>query len=353
MRILALNFERGWRGGERQTLYNTQGLIAAGITTHLLCRKGQPLEAAAKKAGITVHAFASKMAVLGFLIKHGAQYNILHAQTSQILTYCVVTKWFHGAAVVFTRRINKPQSGLLTQLKYKYTNKLVAISSAIKQTLASFTKRCDIEVISDVVVPKPADKERISTLRNQQYLTGKTIIGTTAAFTAEKDPFTMLNAVEILRSLEPNFVFLHFGSGPMLAKVETAAKAKGLEQHYRFMGFENDVEAIIPLFDLFVISSKQEGLGSSVLDAFAHKVPVVATNAGGLAALVNKERGISCAVGDAAALAAAMQHMLHHPEQAKLLANNAYEYVHEEHSLQSITQKYLTLFNSTVATATV
>ncbi len=351
MNILELNFERGWRGGERQTIYNTQGLIKEGINTHLLCRKGSALEEHASSLGLTVHSFSSKLGVLGFLLSKGKQYQVMHAQTSQILTYCVFTKFFHGASVVFTRRVNYKQKGFLTRLKYRYTTKLVAISEAIRQTLHDFTEREDIHVISDIVVPIPTDHTRIENLKHSLNSSNKHIIGTTAAFTFEKDPFTMLAAIKLLAAIRDDFVFLHFGSGKLEESVRQKITEEKLQEHYLLMGFTDNVEAILPVMEVFAISSSEEGLGSSVLDAFIKKIPVVSTNAGGLANLLSSDRGILCDVGNAQAIAAGIQQLLENKELAEGFSDRAFDYVQHEHSMDLITRKYITLFENLAATA--
>src|SRR3546814_10999932 len=62
--------------------------------------------------------------------------------------------------------------------------------------------------------------------------------------------------------------------------------------------------------DLFVLTSTSEALGSSVLDAFLYSVPVVSTNAGGLAEVLADGRGLLCEVGDHLAIAQAMARVL-------------------------------------------
>lgn len=59
MRILELNFEKGWRGGERQTIYTLQGFKNAGIQVALLCRKNTPLHRHALSEGYNVYAYSN------------------------------------------------------------------------------------------------------------------------------------------------------------------------------------------------------------------------------------------------------------------------------------------------------
>ncbi len=341
MVILELNFEKGWRGGERQTVYNMQGFRNAGISTHLVCRKNSALESKAIKEGFTVHSFNSVFGVIFFLIRKGRKYNCLHVQTSHILTYCVFTKWFHRRKVIFTRRVNFIPKGFFTKLKYGLTDKVVVISSEIKNTITNFCGRTDIEIISDIVVKQTADETKAKEIFTAY--TGKHITGTTSAFTEEKDPFTMLEAVKKLSQKRNDFVFLHFGDGVLMEEIRKKIIDYGLAHVYQLKGFAENVHDFLPSFKVFVLTSTQEGLGSSVLDAFINKVPVVSTNAGGLKELLQTERGILCNTRDSGAIAEGINVFLNDPAKKETCVNNAFTYVQQYHSMDHITQQYISL----------
>jgi len=342
MTILELNFEKSWRGGERQTLYNMQGFRNTGIKVHLLCRKNSPLESKAIAAGFTVHSFNSVFGVVSFLVTNGKAYDILHAQTSHILSYCVFTRWFHRRKIIFTRRVNFTPKGLFTRLKYMHTDRIVAISNEIKNTITLFCGRKDILVISDMVVPQETNRDAAHLLK--QNYSGRFIAGTIAAFTQEKDPFTSVEAVLKLYRQRKDFVFLHFGDGPLLAAVQQKITAYGLSAVYILKGFDEKATTYLSALDVFVMTSTEEGLGSSVLDAFISKVPVVSTDAGGLKELIQNDRGIVCATGDADGIAAGMNIFFNDPVKKKNCMDNAFHYVQQYHSMDYITTQYLDLF---------
>ena len=343
--ILELNFEKSWRGGERQTLYNILGFRDAGIDVQLLCRKSTPLHQAALEEGIPTHAFQNVFGVIGFLIFKAHRFSILHAQTSHILTYCVFTKLFHRAKIVFTRRVDFVPKGRLTRLKYRLADHLVGISQAVKAIVQKFSG-CPVTVISDAAVFR-----KLSPARAQIWLAeagiepGTKIIGTTAAFVPHKDPLTMLEAIRELRERRTDFVFLHFGDGPLLPVVREKIAQYGLEKHYRLMGFQKDVEDVFSVLGVFAMSSDEEGLGSSVLDAFLYKVPVAATDAGGLVDLLQEGRGLICPKKDGKCLANAINNLLNSPELRRQITAQAAAYVAEHHSVAAITAQYLALLN--------
>src|ERR1051325_6644217 len=123
MTVLEINLATGWRGGERQTLYNMLGLRNAGVSVHLVCRKGSTLEVNGLKEGFTVSPFSSLLGAILYLTRIGQQFDFIHAQNSQILTYCLLTKFFHRTKVIFTRRVNFVQHGFFTKVKYRFTDK--------------------------------------------------------------------------------------------------------------------------------------------------------------------------------------------------------------------------------------
>jgi glycosyltransferase involved in cell wall biosynthesis len=348
MKILELNFERGWRGGERQTIYNMQGLRNAGEEVSLVCRKGCPLEKKALDEGFKVFSYNNVFGVFFFLISTGLKFNIIHAQTSHILTYCLIAKLFHRKKIVFTRRIDFVPKGKLTKLKYRLTDKLIAISTAVKEIISNFSQRDDIEVISDIVVLRELNKERVSTeLQRIGIKSDKRVIGTIAALVPHKDPLTMIEAIKKLASLRKDFVFLHFGTGELESEIKGKIEEYNLQNEYKLMGFYENVEDFFSVYEVFVMSSEEEGLGSSILDAFLYQVPVVATSAGGIKDIVTRDRGIVCEVKNVDMLVKGISDILNKKNKAELISN-AFSYVKEYHSSEYISAQYLKVFQMVV-----
>ena len=85
---------------------------------------------------------------------------------------------------------------------------------------------------------------------------------------------------------------------------------------------------ILSDLDCFLITSKTEGLGTSILDAFACKVPVVATAAGGIPELVeNKKTGILCEVKDVEGITNGLLELIENESLQESLATEAFKKV--------------------------
>lgn len=345
MRILQLNFERGWRGGERQTLMTMRQLTLAGHDVELLARKGSELARRARELDLMVHECDSRMAVCRFLLARRRQYDVMHAQTANMMTWLALLRPWLKTRIVFTRRTAFPlrKNEARNAWKWRQADALVAISDAAATEPRRLGLR--VAIIPSAVEPRPFNAEHLQSFSSQHGLEGKRVLATAAALTEEKDPLTLIRAVHALAAQRQDFIFLHLGAG---GSEEAAARALvselGLEAVYRFAGFQENVENLYRLMDVFVLSSRHEALGSSVLDAFAYGVPVVATRAGGLEQLLADGRGLLSDVGDPDGLAANMARVLDAPVLRATMVERAAEYVQREHDPRQMAEQYLSIY---------
>src|SRR3546814_4587723 len=120
MRILELNFERGWRGGERQTMYCMRQFRQAGHEVSLMARRGGDISRRAAAEGFTVIEKDGPAGQIGYLLAEGAGYDIIHAQTANTITWAALTRWRHRRPVVFSRRTDfRVHSDAKTRFKWK------------------------------------------------------------------------------------------------------------------------------------------------------------------------------------------------------------------------------------------
>jgi glycosyltransferase involved in cell wall biosynthesis len=135
---------------------------------------------------------------------------------------------------------------------------------------------------------------------------------------APKDFLTLIRALAALSG--DLFEALIVGDGPDRAAVEAEIRRLGLDGRVRLVGERDDVPKLLADSDVFVLSSRSEGLPVSVLEAMAAELPVVASRVGGLAELVvDGETGILVPPGDAPALAAALGRLIEGRDQRRRL----------------------------------
>lgn len=337
MKVLIINLEKGWRGGERQTLFNAIGLTNQNIDIEVICRKNSDLEKKLLENNIKILTVNSYFQLFIFLIKNSKNVDFILCQTSKSLTLAFFSSFFHNAKLLLFRRLDFVPKGWFTKLKYKSCKKIFCVSEAVQVILNNININNTI-VIPDCITPQNINKERAKKLIEHLPITDKKIIGTTAALVNHKDPITMIYAINELRKRDKNIVFVHFGEGKLEAEMRTLIQKLDLENHYFLMGFVKNVEDIFSVLDVFVMSSEEEGMGSSVLDAFLYKVPVVSTNAGGLCELV-QNRGIVVEKKNPTLLADGIYELLLNENLKQKNIENAYNYVIDNLNINSIHQK--------------
>ena len=349
MNILQINTERTWRGGEKQTLLTAEGLLASGNHVEILCRQNHPLACKAKKRHILCHEVHGSLQAMAFLALHGASFDVLHAQTAKAQSFAVLTKPFHGTGIVYTRRVDFVPRGWPARFKFRYTDRIVAISKAIAQVLDDFGVSTDLIIPSalDLDTPAPSPPAPISEQILDQKNSGKKIVLTIAALVPHKDPHTMLETARRLHRIDPNTLFFHCGSGNLENEIQRLIHKTSMQDYYNVLGFVDNAEGLLPLADVFVMSSQEEGLGSTVLEAFRHKIPVASTDAGGLKEIV-PGHGLISPIHDPHALATNIHTLLTDTATARSLTDNALEYVHAHHSRETMTSEYLALFESMI-----
>jgi glycosyltransferase involved in cell wall biosynthesis len=145
---------------------------------------------------------------------------------------------------------------------------------------------------------------------------GAPIIGTVAALTEHKDHATLLSAMPAVLDAAPAARLLIVGEGPLRPRLESQVRRSGLGGRCVFAGFRSDVDRLMPGFSLLCLTSRIEGLGSTLLDAMCFSRAIVATETGGTPEAVRHgETGLLVPVGDSRAVAMALEELLTDPSR--------------------------------------
>ena len=173
---------------------------------------------------------------------------------------------------------------------------------------------------------------------------GRPIVGTVGRLHADKDQRSLVAAFRIIVSAVPDAVLVIIGEGPMRLALEHEVKRYGLERSVRLFGERLDVPMLLPAFDVFVLSSVNEGLPLALLEAMACARPVVVTDVGGVAGVVDGGRaGVVVAPGDVDGLAKAIIGLLRDRVRAAQLGAAGREIVEQRYDLRSTVDAYLAL----------
>ncbi|MBV8690141.1 MAG: glycosyltransferase [Actinobacteria bacterium] len=133
----------------------------------------------------------------------------------------------------------------------------------------------------------------------------------------QKAPELFVDAAERLARVAPDTHFLLVGHGPLRHRVEQLVDASGLGPRFHLVPYVREIGTVMSQFDVFVLTSRYEGLPYVVLEAMQACVPVVATDVVGTRdAVVHGVTGVLVPPGEPAAIAEAVRWMLDAPQTA-------------------------------------
>ena len=349
MQILHINTERTWRGGEQQTLYLVRGQKERGLTVMLACQPGSPLAQRAAEAGIDVvqirmrgEADVAAMRKLGRLIR-GRETDIIHMHTSHAHTLgCFASAFARRGVRIVTRRVDfHVIKNVFSKVKYRWgVDKYIAISHAIKRIMVDDGIAADrIAVVhSGIDISRfdsaPAQPE----LRNEFQLdSSQPVIGNVAHMADHKGQRYLIEAVPDVLGEFPAAKFVIVGDGELRADLEAWVARLGIEDSVVFAGFRKDVPQILRVFDVFVMSSHLEGLCTSIMDAMATGIPVVASDVGGIPEIVeNGANGLLVSAKEPSLLAEAILRLLKNREEAAKFASAGRKTVEEKFTVDTM-----------------
>jgi len=352
MNILHLNNEKSWRGGERQTLLLAARLRARGIGSVIACRSDGPLARKALEAGVPVRAIPGNNLGAGLALPRLArEFDLIHCHTGRGHSLAALTAPGYRKPFLATRRVDfLPRRGWFNRYKFQRAAQVVCISQFIANQLAAWGVAPERMCVIRSAVPMPAPGlltpvHRAAVRTRLGIGPGTKLVGNIAALVGHKDQATLLRAAKGLIARRRDVRFVILGDGELRGALLAQRRELELEEAVLMPGFIPQAEQWLAAFDVFVISSCMEGLGSIVLDAFAAGVPVAATAGGGLPELVRDgETGLLVPVGDHAGLAEAMLRLLEEAELAERLRTAARDWVQRERSVEAMVQAYLQLY---------
>lgn len=323
MRVLQVDAGREWRGGQNQVRLLCRELRRGGTDVRLATKRDSPLARRASAEGIATAGVRWRISLdpgtaLDLLLEivHYSP-DVVHVHDSHALR---LTRWALALAgwsgnttpLVASRRVD---FHVRRRSVWFRADRVIAVSRAVQQVLiADGLPATDISVIPDGIDAEEvrANAARPLGIRARLGLAPDTPLAVNvAALVDHKDHGTLIRAAAHARALNPALHWAIAGEGERRHALEREIAAQGLQDIVHLLGYVTEADALIREANVFVMSSKEEGLGSVILNAIAIGTPVVATAAGGIPEILPADRLVP--VGDAAALGSRVAGVLSRP----------------------------------------
>jgi glycosyltransferase involved in cell wall biosynthesis len=238
--------------------------------------------------------------------------------------------------------MDKPvKDKLSNRLCYRHASARIAISTPIKDKL-EVEEWGEVKIIADAF-PKHTLLPEVTQAFREEFR-GKFLVGHAGALVDRtKGQRVLLEAAKLLEKEFPSmhFVFLGDGKDRAILQKETAALS-----NITWLGFKDNIGDYLAGLDVFAFPSRNEGLGSVILEAMYIGVPVVASDVGGIPDIVrHEETGLLFTSGSAHQLADRLRILYSSAELRKILQVKAYAQV-KEYVPEKMARKYLDIYQS-------
>jgi len=169
----------------------------------------------------------------------------------------------------------------------------------------------------------------------------KPVIGIIANLRIMKGHQSALRAIKLLRSKYPNITLLLAGRDELKGEVQRWIAQEGVEKNVRYLGFVDEVYDVLTMLDLFLLPSQWEGLPTSILEAMAARVPVIASEVGGIPEIINNgEDGLLIPRNTPAAIAQAVELLWENKKLQQMFREKGMAKVRSKFSLEAMTERW-------------
>lgn len=298
-------------GAEAFFVRLTQALHRAGIDQHVVIREHARRAATLEAAGLPPAQlpFGGR---LDFRTRFGLRREIAAFRPDIVMTWMNrATRFCPSGRFIHVGRLG----GYYDLKYYRHCDHLIGNT----QDIVDYVVRQGWPAERAHYLPNFVSAERAAPIQRMAHYTpdGSPLMLALGRLHANKAFDVLLKAMAYV----PDAYLWIAGEGPLRLELETLAAQIGVKPRVRFLGWRDDVPALLATADAFICPSRHEPLGNVVLEAWAQGLPVVAAASTGPAALIaDGDSGLLVPVDDVTALARALRRLLNDGGLADRLA---------------------------------
>jgi N-acetyl-alpha-D-glucosaminyl L-malate synthase BshA len=249
----------------------------------------------------------------------------------------------HGTDITLVGR-DKTYAPVVT-FSINQSDGITAVSDNLREETFKFFKiEKEIDVIHNFVDVSRFQKKPIDAFRRVIAPGGEKILLHASNFRKIKRVADVVKIfAEVQKSVPSKLLFV--GDGPERPEIESLSRELGICDDIRFVGKQEQMEEILAIADLFLLTSEYESFGLAALEAMAAGVPLISTNAGGLPEInINGETGYMSNIGDVKSMSANAIGLLSNDEKLNMFKRNAAAQA-VKFDLHTIVPKYEALYD--------
>jgi glycosyltransferase involved in cell wall biosynthesis len=370
VKILIVDLDTEWRGGQNQALLMLEGFNARHHVAELLTPEGSALGERAAARGITVHAVSRRTTRLSAALKiaellrssspdpevhsEDRKFSLVHANEAHGVTSAWLARTHRRVPLVVSRRVGFPlKEDNFARSRYRAATRIVPISEWVAGILAKsgIPQEKMTVVYEGVEVSRLPSPQIRHAARMRWGITDESpLIGCVGVLLPDKGQDALIRALAAVHAEFPSVKLLLVGDGPDKSRLQQLAAKLNVTDAVIFAGFVSAMESVYPALDLFAFPSRFEGLGTSLLSAMSYAIPSVAFRTCAFPEIIEHGRsGLLAELNNDASLANSIAAILRNPEIALQIGRAARQRIDQKFSASKMVDNMLAVYESLLA----
>ncbi len=278
---------------------------------------------------------------------------LVHTHNPGPLLYGTLAAKLAGIPVIINTRHGRAKKHRNSYI-WNMNDAVIAISEDAKREMLKWnridTKKTKV-IYNGIDIDRYSKQQNGSEAKKALNIEPSTfVVGTVARLSPEKDQVTLIDAFSKVVNKIDDAKLIFVGDGILREELVNYASKLGISDKVMFLGFRDDVFKILPVFDVFVLSSLTEGISLTLLEAMAARKPILATSVGGNPEIVEDGvTGFLVPPKDPDKMAEKIINLLQNKELARRMGETGRKRMAEKFSLDRMVSEYKQLYEECLA----
>jgi glycosyltransferase involved in cell wall biosynthesis len=357
IRVLHTESSRNMGGQELRILIEMEGLQAHGIESVLAAREGTPILEEARRRGLRafplrIRSSADPWAIRRLMrIMRDEGIDVVNAHGSKDGWNAALAALLLRRKFVRSRHVANPiRAGRIARMIYgALADRVLTTSESIKAGMAER----GVDPAKIVSIPTGVDVGRFhpgvprGSFRAELGIPADApLVGMVSVLRGDKGPDVFLQAAVRVAARVDQAHFVLVGDGWMRTQLEECVATSPYHERIRITGYRRDIPSVLADIDVLVLSARiPEGVPQAILQAHAMKVPVVASDVGGINEVaIPGKTAVGVRPGDDQGLAEAIELLLADARMSGALAEKGYELVRQRYTSTEMIERLVEFY---------